>query len=186
MVLPAVRRMEPVAPFQVAGDAVAATEEIVLIQPPAALVHVDGNDVQVVATDVLVLVNHVGLVTITELFHILACEVFELDICQAVVRVRVQGDMDDRVAGTHIGGHAAFEVFRRPGRVHLSGTRIENLVGGKEPALLPVHLFAVIGECPVKGAAYTDFCDHRSSNLRVSSIILRLSEASSRVCFSSL
>ena len=141
---------------------------------------------QVVASDVLVLVDHVGLVGIAQSFHILACEVPKFDIRQPVVGVRVQGNVDDRVTGTHIGGHTASEIFHRPVHVHLSRAFIKNLVGRKEPALVLVYLLAVIGERPVEGTAYTDFCDHCSSNLRVSSIICRLSEASSTVCFSSL
>ena len=85
--------------------------------------------------------------------------------------MRVEGNVDNRVTGTHAGGHTVLEVFHCPAYVHLSRSFIKNLVGGKELAFVFVDFLTVIGKCPMKGIAYTDFCDHRSSNLWVSSTI---------------
>ena len=55
--LPAVGEMQAVLAFQVTGNLLAAAVDEVLVQPPAPLVHIDRDDVQVVAVDVLVLKN---------------------------------------------------------------------------------------------------------------------------------
>ena len=50
--LAAVSRVQPVLLFQLGGDALAAAVDEVTVKPPAPFVHIDGNDVQVVAADV--------------------------------------------------------------------------------------------------------------------------------------
>lgn len=178
--------MQPVALFHVTGDTLAAAEEVVLVQPLALLVHVQRHDVQVVAVDVLMFIDHIRLVAVAELLHVLVCEVFQFHVRELVIGMRIEGDVDNGVACTHVGGHTVPEVVRRPAYVHLSRTRVKNSVGGKELAFVLVNLLAVVGERPVKGVAYTDFCDHRSSNFWVSAMIWRLNSTSSIVCFSSL
>ena len=56
-VLPAVGGVQTVLAFQLRGDALAAAMDEILVQPPAILVHIDGDDMQVVAVDVLMFEN---------------------------------------------------------------------------------------------------------------------------------
>ena len=184
-VLPAVCGVQAVLAFQLGGDALAAAVDEVLVQPPAPLVHIDGNDVQVVAVDVLVLEDKKGLVAVAQLFQILPRKLFHLHVRQAVVGMRIEGDVDDLVPCTHVLRHIAPEVLHGTGDVHPSAAVVEDLVHGEELALALVHLQSVVGECAVQRRAYIDFCDHLPSNSLDSSMTWRINAASSFVHCSS-
>ena len=161
-VLPAVGGVQAVLAFQFGGDTLAAAVDEVLVQPPAPLVHIDGNDVQVVASDVLVFEDKKRLVAVAQLFQILPCELFHLHVRQTVVGMRIEGDVDDLVPCTHVLRHIAPEVLHGTGDVHPPAAVVKDLVHGKQLPLTLVHLHAVVGERAVQRRSYRDFCDHLS------------------------
>ena len=160
--LPAVGRVQTVLAFQFRSDALAAAVDEVLVQPPAPLVHIDRDDVQVVAVDVLVLENQIGLVAVAQLLQILPREAFHFHVRQAVVGMRIEGDVDDFVPCADILRHVPSEILFGTGDIHPSAAIVEDLVHGKQLSLALVHLHAVVGQRPVQRRAYTDFCDHLS------------------------
>ena len=149
-VLPAVCRVQPVFLFQLGGDAPAAAVDEIAVEPSSLLVHIDGDDVQVVAADVLVLEHEIRLVAVAQPVEILACELFQLHVGQAVVGVRIEGNMDDLIPSAHLLRHEALEVLLGTGYVHMSAAVVENPVYGKEPAFAFVHLLPVVGKRTVQ------------------------------------
>ena len=149
-VLPVVCRVQPVYLFQLGGDAPAAAVDEIAVEPPSLLVHIDGDDVQVVAADVLVLEDKVRLVAVAQPVEILACELFQLHVGQAVVGVRIEGNMDDLIPSAYLLRHEALEVLLGTGYVHMSAAVVENPVYGKEPAFAFVHLLPVVGKRTVQ------------------------------------
>jgi len=155
--------VQPVLPFQFPADAVAAAEEEILIEPPAFLVHIDCHDVQVVTVYVLVLDNKVRLVPVAEFLQILACDVLQFRICQHVVGMRVERDMEYRFLHPRMLRHTGEKTFHRLAYVHRPRAVIVDAVGGEQPPFRPVDLFPVVGKRAVQRLSYTDFCDHFAS-----------------------
>ena len=122
----------------------------VTVKPPAPFVHIDGNDVQVVAADILVLEYKIRLVAVTQPVEILACELFQLRVGQAVVGMRIERNVDDLVPRAHLLRHEPLEIPLGTCHVHLSAAVVEDPVHGKEPAFTLVHLQTVVGECAVQ------------------------------------
>ena len=122
----------------------------ITVEPPAVFVHIDGNDVQVVAADVLVFEHEVRLFTISQPVKILACELFQLRVGQAVVGVRIERNMDDLVPRAYLLRHEPLEVPLGTCHVHPSAAIVEDPVHGKEPAFALVHLQTVVGECAIQ------------------------------------
>ena len=183
-VLPAVSRVQPVLLFQLGGDALAAPVDEVTVKPPAVFVHIDGDDVQVVAADVLVLEYKIRLVAVTQPVKILACELFQLRVGQAVVGMRIERNMDDLVACAHLLRHEPLEIPLGTCHVHPSAAVVEDPVHGKEPAFALVHLQTVVGECAVQRCPHAYLRDHLSSNSLESSTTCRVRATSSSVHFS--
>lgn len=179
-------RVQPVLLFQLGGDALAAAVDEVTVKPPAPFVHIDGNDVQVVAADVLVLEDKVRLVAVAQPVEILACELFQLHVGQAVVGVRIEGNMDDLIPSAHLLRHEPLEVLFGTCHVHPSAAVVENPVYGKEPAFALIHFQPVVGECAVQRCSHAYLRDHLSSNSFESSMTCRVRAASSFVHCSSL
>ena len=92
-------RVKPVFLFQLTGDLLAAPMLELVVQRSAAFVHPQANDVDMVAVDVLVFIDQIRLVAITQLLHILPCDVGKLLVGQHVFRVRVYGNMKYRLLG---------------------------------------------------------------------------------------
>ena len=132
------------------GDALAAAVDEVTVKPPAPFVHIDGNDVQVVAADVFVLEHEIRLVAVAKPVEILACELFQFRVGQTVVGVRIEGNVDDLIPSAHLLRHEALEVLLGTGYVHMSAAVVENPVYGKEPAFAFVHLLPVVGKRTVQ------------------------------------
>ena len=116
---------------------------------------------QVVAAYVLVLEYGIGLVAVTKSCEILLGYGRQFRIVEAIVGVRIQGDMHDGFRGSHLRRHTACEVLRSLPYVECSRAVVENLVRQKQPSLPLVHLLPVVRQSPVKGASYTDFGNHR-------------------------
>ena len=116
---------------------------------------------QVVAVYVLVLEYGIRLVAVAELFEVFSGDGRQFRIVEAVVGVRIQGDMHDGFRGSHLRRHTACEVLRRLPYVECSRAVVENLVRQKQPSLPLVHLLPAVRQSPVKGASYTDFGNHR-------------------------
>ena len=184
--LAAVSRVQPVLLFQLGGDALAAPVDEVTVEPPAVFVHIDGNDVQVVAVDVLVLEYKIRLVAVTQPVEILACELFQLRIGQMVVGVRIERNVDDLITRAHLLRHEALEIPLGTCHVHPSVAVVKNPVHGKEPAFTLIHFQTVVGECAVQRCPHAYLRDHLSSNSLESSTTCCVRAASSLVHCSSL
>ena len=182
--LPAVSRVQPVLLFQLGGNALAAPVDEVTVKPPAAFVHIDGDDVQVVAADVLVLEHEVRLVAVAQPVEILACELFQLRVGQAVVGMRIERNVDDLVPRAYLLRHEPLEIPLGTCHVHPSAAVVEDPVHGKEPAFALVHLQTVVGECAVQRCPHAYLRDHLSSNSLESSTTCRVKATSSSVHFS--
>ena len=152
--------MQPVLAFQTIGNTLASTMQEILIQTPSVFINVYGDDVQVVAADVFVLKHHVGLIAVAEFFEIFLGDGRQLRIGQTVVGVRIERDMNNRIPGTHLRGHAAREILRCPPDVEASRPLVEDFVRGEQPSLPLVDLFAVISQHAVKRASYVNFGNH--------------------------
>ena len=70
-----------------------------VVQRSAVLVHPQANDVDMVAVDVCMLVHQIRLVAITQLLHILPCDVGKLAVRKFIFRVRVYGNVKYRLLG---------------------------------------------------------------------------------------
>lgn len=155
--------MQTVLLFQFLADTVTATEKESLIEPPAVLVHIDRDDVQVVPVYVLVLENKIRLVAVTEFFQILPCNILKLRVRQNIVRVRIERDMKNWFLHPCTLRHKGEESLHRLADVNISRAVIVDAVGGEQPPFSLVDFLSVVGECAVQGASYTDFCDHFAS-----------------------
>ena len=65
---------------------------------------------QLVST-IFVLVNHIRLVAVPQLIHILFGNIRQLAIGKYIIRVRVQGDMDNRLFRFQVCGQVHIETF---------------------------------------------------------------------------
>ena len=89
--------MEIVFFLQLSGDFLAAPEKKVLIEPLALLVDIDSHYMDMVAGDVGVFVDYVGLLAEAEFLQILAGKDFKILIRELIIRVRIEGYMKDRL-----------------------------------------------------------------------------------------
>ena len=68
-----------------------------VIETLAVGIYTQGNDVQVMAVDVLVFEYHVRLTAVTHLLHIFTGDIFHLGVRESVVGMRVERDMQYRL-----------------------------------------------------------------------------------------
>ncbi len=113
-----------------------------------------------VAVDVLVLEDRIGLVAVTEPCEILLGDGRQLRVAQTVVGMGIQGDMDDGLRRPHLLRQAACEVLRSLPDVEAARPLVEYSVGRQQPPLPLVYLLAVVRQSPVKGASYVNFGNH--------------------------
>ena len=179
-------RMQVKFPFEFLAYAFAPTEKKVPVDTFTLFIDIDRYDVHMVAVDVLVLDNHIGLVAVAEPFHIYLCDVCHLHIRESVVGMRIERDVNHRVACPDIFGHAVTEVSQQSGAVHLSVPAIEHFVGGKEFSLVRIHLLGVVGKCAVERTSDTYLCDHCCSKVWVRRMICCVMSTNSCVHFSNL
>ena len=106
----AVSLVEIVLLLQVTGDSLALMVVVSAIQTLAVLIHPDGHDVHVVMVNVLMLVNHVWLVAISHALQVFPCDVLHLHIRQHIIRMRIQGDMHDRLFRSDVRRKVSLEI----------------------------------------------------------------------------
>ena len=143
-------RMQPILPLQILPYALAPAEEEVLVEPPAALIHIDGDDVQVVAVDVLMLIDHIRLVAVAQTVEVFPCYLLQFRVRQHIVGMRIDGDVQHRLLRAHRGGHEGQEALHRLGNIHRATPVVEDAVGGQQPSLFLVDLLPVVGERTVE------------------------------------
>ena len=136
--------MEIVFFLHIGGDFLAAPEKKVLIEPLALLVDIDGHYMDMVSVDVLVLVDYERLLSEAEFFQILAGDDFILLLCQSVVGVRIERDVENRLFGLAGLGHEGVEILHHAGYVNLPVCRKNYFVPSQHPSLLLVHFLPVV------------------------------------------
>ena len=82
--------MQSVSLFKVPDDGKASPFGEVAVNALALLVHTDGNNVQMMAVDVLMLDNDIRLVAITHALHILMRYLCQFPVRQSVVRMGIK------------------------------------------------------------------------------------------------
>ena len=153
--------MQPVLLLQRAGNVLASAVDEAVADLSSRFVHAERNDVQVVAVNVFMFEYGIRLAAITEPCEVLLGDGRQLRIGQAVVGVRIQGDMHHWFRCAHLLRKVAGEVLLRPPDVEASCSFVEDFVRGEQPSLPLVDLLAVVGQCPVKRASYVNFGNHR-------------------------
>ena len=143
-------RVQPILPLQILAYALAPAEEEVLVEPPAALIYIDGDDMQMVAVDVLVLIHHIGLVAVAQTVEVFPCYLLQFRVRQHIVGMRIDGDVQHRLLRAHRGGHEGQEALHRLGNIHRATPVVEDAVGGQQPSLFLVDLLPIVGECAVE------------------------------------
>ena len=152
--------MQTVFLLQRTGNVLAPAADEAVADFLSLLVHAERNDVQVVAVDVFMFEYGIGLAAVTEPCEVLLGDGRQLRVGQAVIGVRVQGDMHHRFRCTHLLRQVAGEILRRPPNVEASRPFIEDFVRGEQLSLPLVDLLAVVDQCPVKRASYVNFGNH--------------------------
>lgn len=120
------------------------------IQALAVFIHSDGHDVHVVTVNVLMLVNQVWLVAISHALQVFPCDVLHLHIRQHIIRMRIQGDMHDRLLCSDVRRKVSLEITQGIGDARLSRTIIEDLVRCQELSLLLVNLLTIVCQCAIQ------------------------------------
>ena len=179
-------RMQRKFLFEFLAYAFAPAEEEVLIDAFTLFIDIDRNDVYMVAVDVLVLDNYIGLVAVAKPLHIYLCDVCHLHIRESVVGMRIERDVNHRVACPDVFGHAVAEVTQQSGAIHPSVPAIEHPVGGKELSFARIHLLRIVGKCAVERVADAYLCDHCCSKVWVRRMICCVMSTNSCVHFSNL
>ena len=76
-------------------------------------VHPDGNDMQVFPTDVVVAIDNIGLVAEAHAPHILLRQADKPLLAQAILRVGIEGDVQDGFLGLAVGCEVVTERGER-------------------------------------------------------------------------
>ena len=150
LALLAVCLVEIVHLLQVTGDSLAPVVIISTVQAFAVLIHPDGHDVHVVTVNVLMLVNHVWLVAISHALQVFPCDVLHVHIRQHIIRMRIQGDMHDRLFCSDVRRKVSLEITQGIGDACLSRTIIEDLVRCQELSLFLVNLLTIVCQCAIQ------------------------------------
>ena len=154
--------MQSVSLFKVPEDGKASPFGEVAVNALALLVHTDGNDVQMMAVDVLMLDNDIRLVAITHALHILMRHLCQFPVRQPVIRMGIERDMDYRLFRPHLSGHPLLEVCQHLCNIDLTITVVEHLVSVQQLAFPHIHLVGVILDGTEKGIANRYLCNHLS------------------------
>ena len=120
------------------------------VQALAVFIHSDGHDVHVVTVNVLMLVNHVWLVAISHALQVFTGDVLHLHIRQHIIRMRIQGDMHDRLLCSDVRRKVSLEITQGIGDARLSRTIIEDLVRCQELSLFLVNLLTIVCQCAIQ------------------------------------
>ena len=150
LALLAVCLVEIVLLLQVTGDSLALMVVVSAIQALAVFIHSDGHDVHVMTVDVLMLVNHVWLVAISHALQVFTGNILHLHIRQHIIRMRIQGDMHDRLFCSDMRRKVSLEITQGIGDARLSRTIIEDLVRCQELSLFLVNLLTIVCQCAIQ------------------------------------
>lgn len=147
--------------------------------------------VQVLPPDVVVAIDDIGLVAEAHAPHVLLRQADKPLFAQAILRVGIEGDVQDGLLGLAVGCEVITErAGKMPYRVGVIALRLDNPAGEKHVGVPFVHLQLVVGKHPVQAAAMRDLGYHRTGyllrNSSTSAEIRLLNSTSSRVCRSSL
>ena len=117
-------------------------------------IHPDGNNVQMFPPDVVVAIDHIGLVAEPHALHVLFRQGDILSVIQHILRIGIERDVQDRLFGLAVGGQI---VAERTGQ-KLDGTgfaadRLNDAVSEKDVGVPSVHFHLVIGEHTVQAAS---------------------------------
>ena len=112
--------MQPVLLFQFTGNLLAAYMLELVIYLLARIIYPDGNDMYMMPCNIAVLVDHIRLIAVPQLIHILFGNIRKLAIGKHIVRVRVQGDMDNRFFRFQVCGQVHIETFHTPPDAEIS------------------------------------------------------------------
>ena len=158
--LPTFSRVQVVFLLQFACSPLALVEVIAGTDGLSVLLYTDGNDVHVVAVNVLVLIDHIGLTAKSNLLHVLTGNVLHVRIRQPVIGMRIEGDMHHRILRAASVWNEVHEILQSFSDVHLARTVIKDAVGGKQLALVLVDLLPVVRQCAKQRVSETYLCDH--------------------------
>ena len=178
-------------PFQLPADLHRTPVLVAIGNGTPGFVHPDGDDVQVLPPDVVVAIDDIGLVAEAHAPHILLRQADKPLLAQAILRVGIEGDVQDGFLGLAVGCEVVTErAGKMPYRVGVIALRLDNPAGEKHVGVPFVHLQLVVGKHPVQAAAVRDLGYHRTGyllwNSSTSAEIRLLNSTSSRVCRSSL
>ena len=150
LALLAVCLVEIVLLLQVTGDSLAPMVVVSAIQTLAVFIHSDGHDVHVMTVDILMLVNHVWLVAISHALQVFTGNILHLHIRQHIIRMRIQGDMHDRLLCSDMRRKVSLEITQGIGNARLSRTIIEDLVCSQELSFFLVNLLTIVCQSPIQ------------------------------------
>ena len=158
--LPTFSRVQVVFLLQFACSPLALVEVIAGTDGLSVLLYTDGDNVHVVAVNVLMLIDHVGLRAKAYLLHILTGNVLHVRVRQLVVWVLIEGDMHHWILRAASVWNEVHEILQSLSDVHLARTVIKDSVGGKQFALVLFDLLPVVRQCAKQRVSETYLCDH--------------------------
>ena len=120
--------MQPVLLFQFTGDLFAADMLELVVYLFARIIHPDGDDMYMMPCNIFMLVHHIWLIAVPQLIHILFGNVCKLAVGKHIVRVRVQGDMDNRFFRFQVCGQVHIETFHTSPDAEISVLALEHTV----------------------------------------------------------
>ena len=117
---------------------------------------------QVMPVYVFMLINDKGLISVAHLFDILPCDGRELLIGEAVIGMRIQGDVYNRFLSEDMTRHICHKVLHTGGYIVCPISRREHFVGLQNLGNALIYLLSIVRQCPEKGTAIVYLCDHFS------------------------
>ena len=112
--------------------------------------------------DVLMLYDDIRLVAIAHTLHILMCHFGQFLVCQSVIGMGIERDMDDWFLRTHLHWHVPFKVMHGLNNVNLACTIVEYLVGIKQLTFTFIHLVGIVLDGSKEAGADCNLRYHRS------------------------
>lgn len=122
--------------------------------------------------DILVFVDDIRLVPVTEFFEVFPRDPFQLFIGELIFRRRVQRDMHDRVFDPVVGLHVRFERAHAMPDTGRTVRRLHDTVSCQHVGRILIYLLLVICEGTVHGGPGGDLGDHTLYLLHIHSILI--------------
>ena len=150
------RRMQSVFLFQKFGNLLAAAVFELVGNLPSLTVDTQGNDVDMMPADVLVLEDKIGLVTVTELLHVFPADFRQLAVGQHVVGMRIEGDVYDRLLGAVMVRHPFEKLPHGFIRTEAPVFGIAEEMCRKDFCPAFIDLVLIVGQCAVQVLTHAD------------------------------